>query len=75
VDGRNSEIFRANYAFRAVEIDAGSHIVEFTYSPWTTQIGIPLSFLAMLGLLGGSGYVGYKSYQMRSRASRDRAFI
>ena len=31
VDGREAEMYRANYAWRAVFVPAGEHVVEFNY--------------------------------------------
>ncbi len=42
VDGKETKIYRANLAFRAVQVPAGNHRVEFRY--------VPLSFYAGLGL-------------------------
>ena len=46
IDGKPSEIYRANTAFRAVRIEAGQHTVRFSYQPLTTSIGFPLSAVA-----------------------------
>jgi hypothetical protein len=48
VDGREAEILRGNYAFRAVEVPMGSHEVEFRYRPRRFYAGLVLSLLAML---------------------------
>ena len=48
VDGREAEIFRGNYAFRAVEVPMGRHEVEFRYRPKTFYVGLVLSVLALL---------------------------
>jgi hypothetical protein len=43
IDGKPSEIYRANFAFRAVKIEPGQHSVRFSYRPLTISIGFPLS--------------------------------
>jgi hypothetical protein len=43
VDGRPATILRANYAFRAVEVPAGSSLVEFRYAPATLWAGLAIS--------------------------------
>ena len=55
VDGKSEPIFRANYAFRAVQLPPGHHKVEFLYLPphfvagvLTTIASIALSFLGSL---------------------------
>jgi len=39
VDGKEQRILRANYLFRAVELGAGKHRVEFVYDPLSFKIG------------------------------------
>ena len=48
LDGREVQILRANYAFRAVEIPAGTHEVEFRYRPQSFSIGLALTCLALV---------------------------
>ena len=52
VDGQRNEILRANYAFRAVALDAGAHMVTFRYESRSFALGarITLGALAILGL-------------------------
>jgi Bacterial membrane protein YfhO len=40
VDGREIPILRADYAFRAVPIPAGDHVVDFIYRPKSVQYGM-----------------------------------
>lgn len=57
VDGREQRVYRANYLFRAVEVPAGRHTVDFLYRPASFQVGLLISTaaallaLAVLGLL------------------------
>ncbi len=54
VDGQPVEMLRANYAFRAVALPAGSHTVTMTFRPATWRTGLVLSGLtAAVVLLGG----------------------
>lgn len=50
IDSKDVEILRANYAFRAIELPAGKHIVEFEYKPITVVIGFALAFICIAGL-------------------------
>lgn len=45
VDGKNTEIFRANYSFRAVLLPPGKHIVNFVYQSESLKLGIIISAL------------------------------
>lgn len=48
VDGRESGILRANYAFRAVEVPAGIHTVALSYSPRSFQVGFAVTAIFLL---------------------------
>ena len=45
VDGKEQTIRRANYLFRAVELPAGNHRVEFVYDPISFKLGLVISSL------------------------------
>lgn len=51
VDGIPSEIYRADYAFRAVAVPKGNHRVVFVYAPFSFTLGVSVSVLSLLGLL------------------------
>jgi hypothetical protein len=50
VDGNEDNLLRADYAFRAVRIDPGVHVVKMEYTPLFFKIGVLFS-LAGIGLL------------------------
>ena len=50
VDGQRTRVWRANYLFRAIEIPAGDHEVEFRFEPDSIKLGLALS-LPTLALL------------------------
>jgi hypothetical protein len=52
VDGRPARIWRANYAFQAVEVPAGSHHVQLLYEDKRLLMGAALSSLGVLACLG-----------------------
>jgi hypothetical protein len=54
VDGQRAEVRRANVAFRAVAVPAGTHEVEFRYVPSAVRFGLlasGLSWVLMLAVL------------------------
>lgn len=48
LDGAEVDILRANYAFRAVAVPAGSHTIEFRYRPASFYRGLVISSIALL---------------------------
>jgi hypothetical protein len=50
VDGKPSELLIADYAFRAVVVPKGEHIVEFYYAPRTFELGLGVAVLGLFGL-------------------------
>ena len=53
VDGQPAPLWRANYAFRAVYLEAGEHTVEMVYRPRLVLIGGAISLAAVGGLVAG----------------------
>ena len=51
VDGRQTEIYRANYTFQAIVVDKGDHEVKLFYNPLSFRIGKFLSFISFCLLL------------------------
>jgi hypothetical protein len=51
LDGERVPVLQADYAFRAVRVPAGKHVVEFTYTPLAFWVGALLSGIAILTLL------------------------
>lgn len=57
VDGRESKLYRANYLFRAVEIDAGESTIEFQYRPESFYWGSRVSGVFALAILLASAWI------------------
>ncbi|MGE3909661.1 MAG: YfhO family protein [Chloroflexota bacterium] len=58
IDGQETEVLRANHAFKAVRVDPGVHIVRFVFDPMSFKIGAAASILGLAivaGLLAWSG--------------------
>lgn len=52
VDGKQTKIYRANYAFRAVAVGEGKHTVVFTYQPVSFYWAVILSAIGVVGFFG-----------------------
>jgi len=48
VDGKEIKIYRANLAFRAIEVPKGKHTVVFKYVPMSFYIGLCLTIIGIL---------------------------
>jgi len=53
VDNQPAEIYRANYLFRAVQVEAGRHLVEFHYEPLSFKLGVGFTFLTLIIVAAG----------------------
>lgn len=51
VDGKDVEIIRANYLYRAVPVGAGEHTVEFKYQPVSFGAGSIVAIIAWIALV------------------------
>ena len=47
MDGKETKIYRANLAFRAIEVPKGKHTVVFKYVPMSFYIGLALTLLGI----------------------------
>ncbi|MEA3377949.1 MAG: YfhO family protein [Chloroflexota bacterium] len=47
VDGEPAGLLRANHAFRAVQLEAGEHLVEMVYRPTSVVVGAATSLIAL----------------------------
>jgi uncharacterized membrane protein YfhO len=63
VDGKLSDIYRADYDFRAVALPAGSHKVVFTYFPDSMLRGIIIAVCSLVLLFVGG--ICMKYYENR----------
>jgi hypothetical protein len=52
IDGKETEIYRANYTFRTVVSPSGKHLVEFVYEPQSWKIGLTLTIMGLCILIG-----------------------
>ena len=50
IDGKETEIYRADYAFRAILVSKGEHEIVFSYKPLSFYFGVVAAFIS-LGIL------------------------
>lgn len=50
VNGHNARIYKANYAFRAVEVRAGANDIVMTYRPAAWRFGAPLAAATLISV-------------------------
>jgi len=50
VDGRQEQILRANYLFRAIEIQKGRHKVQLVFDPFSIKAGIAVTLITLLAV-------------------------
>jgi hypothetical protein len=55
VDGVEHEVYRADYALRAVQLEAGEHQIEFAFDPMSFRIGLMVSVVSVLVLVALTG--------------------
>ncbi len=51
VDGQEKELYRANYTFRAVHVEAGTHEVAFVYSSYYFALGSVITIIGIAIIL------------------------
>ncbi len=52
MDGVEKEILAADYLFRAVFLETGTHSVKFIYDPMSYKIGLWITCLTLIVMLG-----------------------
>ena len=52
LDGKPTEILRANHAFRSVALPPGEHTVEFRYAPLSFTVGAAISLTTLIIVIG-----------------------
>jgi hypothetical protein len=59
VDGRRTRIYRANYLFRAIYLESGAHVIEFTFRPQVYSLGWGVRVVALLamGVMAAWGHI------------------
>ena len=69
IDGKEAELFRANYILRAATIPAGEHEIEMKFKPKSYYMGENISgygsIILILFLIGAIGFEGYRWYRTK----------
>lgn len=60
IDGKETELVRANYVLRACQVPAGKHQIVLEFKPKSFSMGTTLSMICSLLIIGLLGFVGYK---------------
>jgi hypothetical protein len=66
VDGKETKIYRADYTFRAVPLNAGTHRVKFVYDPVSFKLGAGVTVLGILACIG-MGWVARRRGRSRRK--------
>ncbi len=61
LDGKPTALYRADYTFRAVKVDAGTHKIEFDYAPMSFYLGAAISVTTLMVLVLGATWMKRKS--------------
>ena len=51
IDGKESPIFRVNYALRGLQVPSGKHIIEFKFDPQVVKTGSTIVLFSSIGML------------------------
>lgn len=57
VDGKSTEVLRADYGFRAVPVPAGASTVTFSYRPTQVLVGAWISCISVVAILGTCAFL------------------
>lgn len=52
IDGREAKLLAANYLFRGIVVPAGTHVIEYRYSPRSYALGVLISVISLLVAAG-----------------------
>lgn len=67
VDGKPGRILPADYIFRAVPLEAGSHVVEFIYRPASFLLGLAISLVTIVVLLLAGFWLRLRNRSLTNR--------
>ncbi len=73
IDGKETEIFPADYVLRAINIPAGDHTVEFKFEPQVVKTGGTIALFSCIGMLlliGGGIYTENKKEKEKAAGNK-----
>lgn len=68
IDGERAPIHRANFTFKALQLKAGEHVVEWKFNPYPVKIAWALFYLALLAY----GYFMWRWFRLERSAAMPR---
>lgn len=63
IDNAQTEIYRADYAFRSVVVPSGKHKIEFIYQPQSFSLGVKTSIISLILLIVTAILIGRKKHE------------
>jgi len=70
VNGEETKIYRANYAFRTVYLPAGEHVVKFVYTPAGFKAGLAVTAAGLVLILALFVAAGWQARRRRETLQR-----
>lgn len=67
VDGKETDIFCADYVLRAINVPAGKHTIEFKFEPQVVKTGSLISLISFLGMLILIGFGIFTEFKKRKQ--------
>lgn len=68
IDGKETDLIRANYVLRACQVPSGKHQIVMEFKPRSFMLGKMLSMICSLLIIGFVGFVGYKEIAKLKKA-------
>ena len=67
IDGVETDILRANYVLRALDIPAGAHEIKFRFEPRSYKIGNIIMWISNLLILAFAGMVAFMYFKQKTQ--------
>jgi hypothetical protein len=73
VDSRETRVYRANIAFRAIRIPSGEHVVDYRYEPSWLPMVLWVELVAVLVVAGGMVWAWHASHARQAAVDQARS--